>query len=91
MVEESNLMYWRDAGHVARRTLEAMKDELQPGKTFHEIIEAAERFIHRHGGKPAFPGTIAVNDLAAHFTTNHIKSKVSRVGTATWCWKRAIV
>ena len=71
MVEESNLKYWRDAGHVARRTLEAMKDELQPGKTFHEIIESAERFIHRHGGKPAFPGTIAVNDLAAHFTTNH--------------------
>ena len=47
MVEESNLKYWRDAGHVARRTLEAMKDELQPGKTFHEIIESAERFIHR--------------------------------------------
>jgi len=71
MVEESNLKYWRDAGHVARRTLEAMKDELKPGKTYHEIIESAERFIHRHGGKPAFPGTVAVNDLAAHFTTNH--------------------
>lgn len=72
MVEESQLKYWRDAGHVARRALEAMKLELQPGKTFHEIIESAERFIHRHGGKPAFPGTIAVNDLAAHFTTNHL-------------------
>ena len=71
MVEESQLKYWLDAGHVARRTLEAMKLELQPGKTFHEIIESAERFIHRHGGKPAF-GTIAVNDLAAHFTTNHM-------------------
>ncbi len=71
MVEESQLKYWRDAGHVARRALEAMKLELQPGKTFHEIIESAERFIHRHGGKPAFPGTIAVNDMAAHFTTNH--------------------
>ena len=69
-VDES-LKYWRDAGHVARRTLEAMKLELQPGKTFHEIIESAERFIHRHGGKPAFPGTIHTNDLAAHFTTNH--------------------
>ena len=72
MVEESQLKYWRDAGHVARRTLEAMKLELQPGKTFHEIIESAERFIHRHGGKPAFPATIAVNDMAAHFTTNHL-------------------
>ena len=70
-VEES-LKYWRDAGHVARRTLEAMKLELQPGKTYHEIIESAERFIHRHGGKPAFPATIHSNDLAAHFTTNHL-------------------
>ena len=70
-VEES-LKYWRDAGHVARRTLEAMKLELQPGKTFHEVIESAERFIHRHGGKPAFPATIHTNDLAAHFTTNHL-------------------
>jgi len=70
-VEES-LKYWRDAGHVARRTLEAMKLELQPGKTYHEVIESAERFIHRHGGKPAFPATIHSNDLAAHFTTNHL-------------------
>ena len=70
-VEES-LKYWRDAGHVARRTLEAMKLELQPGKTYHEVIESAERFIHRHGGKPASPATIHSNDLAAHFTTNHL-------------------
>ena len=70
------MKYWRDAGHVARRTLEAMKLELQPGKTFHEVIESAERFIHRHGGKPAFPGTIAVNDLAAHFTTDHTVAAV---------------
>jgi methionyl aminopeptidase len=72
MVDEGELKYWRDAGHVARRTLEAMKLELEPGKSFHEIIESAERFIHRHGGKPAFPATIAANDLAAHFTTNHL-------------------
>ena len=70
-VEES-LKYWRDAGHVARRTLEAMKLELQPGKTYHEVIESVERFIHRHGGKPAFPATIHSNDLAAHFTTDHL-------------------
>ena len=76
MVDESELKYWRDAGHVARRTLEAMKLELEPGKSFHEIIESAERFIHRHGGKPAFPGTIATNDLAAHFTTNHLIDEV---------------
>ena len=76
MVDEGELKYWRDAGHVARRTLEAMKLELEPGKSFHEIIESAERFIHRHGGKPAFPATIAANDLAAHFTTNHLVDDV---------------
>jgi methionyl aminopeptidase len=76
MVDEGELKYWRDAGHVARRTLEAMKLELEPGKSFHEIIESAERYIHRHGGKPAFPATIAANDLAAHFTTNHLIENV---------------
>ena len=58
MDEENTLKYWRDAGHVARRTLEAMKEKIIPGATFHEVIEAAERFIHRHGGKPAFPGLL---------------------------------
>ena len=76
MAEEFNIKYWRDAGHVARRTLEAMKEKIVPGATLHETIEAAERFIHRHGGKPAFPATIAVNDLAAHFTTDHNISPV---------------
>ena len=76
MDEELALKYWKDAGHVARRTLEAMKEKIVPGATFHEINEAAERFIHRHGGKPAFPATIAVNDLAAHFTTDHNVSPV---------------
>ena len=85
MAEEAQIKYWRDAGHVARRTLEAMKDELKVGVTFHEIIESAERYIHRHGGKPAFPATIAVNDLAAHFTTNH-----SVEGVADWDGKMVL-
>ena len=28
MVEESDLKQWRDAGHVARRTLEGIKGEI---------------------------------------------------------------
>ena len=66
MVDESNLKYWQDAGHVARRTLEAIKDEITVGKTWHSVIESAERFIRRNGGNPAFPATIAVNEFAAH-------------------------
>ena len=39
------------------------------------LIDSAERFIRRHGGTPAFPVTISVNDIAAHYTTNSMLSK----------------
>ena len=71
MVEESDLKQWRDAGHVARRTLEGIKGEIVEGKTWSEVIDSAERFIRRHGGQAAFPVTISVNNIAAHYTTNH--------------------
>ena len=71
MVDGSNVKYWHDAGHVARRTLEAMKDEITVGASWDSVIQNAERFIRRNGGNPAFPVTIAVNDLAAHYTTDH--------------------
>lgn len=77
MVDEDALKHWRDAGHVARRSLEAIKDEIKVGATWHEVIESAERYIYRHGGKPAFPCTIAVNDLAAHYTTDHLQTPPS--------------
>ncbi len=72
MVNEEDMKHWRDAGHVARRTLEAIKDEIKPGVEWHTVIESAERYIHRHGGKPAFPCTISVNGIAAHYTTDHL-------------------
>ena len=38
MVEESDLKQWRDAGHVARRTLEGIKGEIVAGKAWDEVI-----------------------------------------------------
>ena len=70
MVEESDLKQWRDAGHVARRTLEGIKGEIVAGKQWSEVIDSAERFLRRHGGQAAFPVTISVNDMAAHFTSH---------------------
>ena len=72
MVEAEDMKHWRDAGHVARRTIEAIKEEIVAGAKWHDVIESAERYIHRHGGKPAFPCTISVNDIAAHYTTDHL-------------------
>ena len=70
MVEEDDLKQWRDAGHVARRTLEGIKGEIVVGKPWSDVIESAERFIRRHGGQAAFPVTISVNEIAAHYTSN---------------------
>ena len=70
MVEEADLKQWRDAGHVARRTIEGIKGEITAGKSWSEVIDSAERFIRRHGGHAAFPVTISVNEMAAHYTTN---------------------
>ena len=70
MVEEKDLKQWKDAGHVARRTLEGIKGEIVAGKQWSEVIESAERFIRRHGGQAAFPVTISVNEMAAHYTSN---------------------
>ena len=70
MVAEEDLKQWKDAGHVARRTLEGIKGEIVAGKPWIDVIDSAERFIRRHGGQAAFPVTICVNDIAAHFTSN---------------------
>ena len=78
MVDAEDMKHWRDAGHVARRTLEAIKDEIQVGAKWHDIIESAERYIHRHGGKPAFPCTISVNDIAAPVSYSHLTLPTNR-------------
>ena len=75
MVDSSSVKYWHDAGHVARRTLEAMKGEIVVGASWDSVIHNAERFIRRNGGNPAFPVTIAVNEMAAHYTTDHAVTK----------------
>ena len=38
MVEEKDLKQWKDAGHVARRTLEGIKGEIVAGKQWSEVI-----------------------------------------------------
>ena len=39
MDEELSLKYWKDAGHVARRTLEAMKEKIENGEYNHSRPE----------------------------------------------------
>ena len=48
MVEEEDLKQWRDAGHVARRTLEGIKGEIVAGKQWSEVIDSAETVSYTH-------------------------------------------
>ena len=70
-MEAPDLKRWKNAGAVARRTLDHISSTMEAGQTWHSVIEAAERYIRRHGGNPAFPCTLSVNDIAAHYTTHH--------------------
>ena len=72
MVTDQEMKSWKDAGHVARRAIEHMRSRITAGRTWFEIAEEAEAFIRRKGGKPAFPTTIGVNEIAAHFTPDHL-------------------
>ena len=80
---KDGMKYWRDAGHVARRTLEATKDVLTVGTPWKDVIEFAERHIHRHGGSPAFPTTIGVNKL---WRTSLLTIQIwnPKIGKETW-------
>lgn len=70
-MEGIELKRWRNAGAVARRTLNHISESMEAGMTWHSVIENSERYIRRHGGNPAFPCTLSVNNIAAHFTTDH--------------------
>ena len=70
-MEGPELKRWRNAGAVARRTLNHISEGMEAGMTWHSVIENSERYIRRHGGNPAFPCTLSVNNIAAHFTTDH--------------------
>ena len=81
------MKFWIDAGHVARRTLDAVRPELQAGKSWVEIIDFAERFIRRNGGQPAFPTTIAekIRASAKNLQTGFLSS--SRILSLNPFWE----
>ncbi len=64
----------RRSGHIVRQVLEAVKEEVAPGKTTMDLERVAERKIKELGAKPAFKGyydypcvlCTSVNDEIVH-------------------------
>ena len=88
MVEESDLKQWKDAGHVARRTLEGIEGEIVAGKSWNEVIDSAERFIRRHGARQPFRLPFQLT-TSRHITLPTANRPRQRDGMMRWFSRRA--
>ncbi|MEM4734949.1 MAG: type II methionyl aminopeptidase [Candidatus Thorarchaeota archaeon] len=60
---------WRRAGIVARGALEVARPMIKPGAKVIDIVEAVEKYIRENSSGTSFPCNIALNNIAAHYTS----------------------
>ncbi|MFW9847502.1 MAG: type II methionyl aminopeptidase [Candidatus Thorarchaeota archaeon] len=60
---------WKRAGVVAREALEIARPMIQPGIKVLDIVQATEKHILENATGIAFPCNIAINNVAAHYTS----------------------
>ncbi|RLI62042.1 MAG: type II methionyl aminopeptidase [Candidatus Thorarchaeota archaeon] len=67
--EEDEWEKWRRAGVVAREALELARPMIKPGTKVIDIVEAVEGYILEHASGLSFPCNVAINHIAAHYTS----------------------
>jgi methionyl aminopeptidase len=60
---------WRQAGVVAREALGIARPMVKPGAKVLEIVEAVENHIREKATGISFPCNVAINNIAAHYTS----------------------
>ncbi|TFF91395.1 type II methionyl aminopeptidase [Candidatus Thorarchaeota archaeon] len=60
---------WRKAGVVAKDALAIARKMIEPGTKVLDIVEAVEEHILEHATGIAFPCNVALNHVAAHYTS----------------------
>ncbi|MBD3404927.1 MAG: type II methionyl aminopeptidase [Candidatus Lokiarchaeota archaeon] len=60
---------WRRAGVVAREALKIAKPMVKPGTKVLDIVEAVESYIIENSSGCSFPCNVALNNIAAHYTS----------------------
>ncbi|HIP66651.1 MAG TPA: M24 family metallopeptidase [Candidatus Nanopusillus sp.] len=58
----------KKAGKITKNALRLSKRLVNPEVSLLEIADTVEQYIMDHGGYPAFPVNISINDVAAHYT-----------------------
>lgn len=59
---------WLAAGEAVREALSKAFDLVEVGVSLFELAERFEAEIVKRGAQPAFPATISINEIAAHFS-----------------------
>jgi len=67
----SEIENYRKAGSIAREVKKYAKSIIKSGMPLIEIAEKIEDKIEKLGGKPAFPVSLCINDIAAHFSPRY--------------------
>lgn len=65
------------AGKIAKQVREWIKPQIKKGIPLLEIAEKIEGKIEELGGKPAFPVSLGINNIAAHSTPAHDEETVA--------------
>ncbi len=60
---------WKRAGIVAREALDIARPMVQPGTKVLDIVQATEKHILEKATGIAFPCNVALNNVAAHYTS----------------------
>ena len=60
---------WRRAGVVAKEALDIARPMVKPGTKVIDIINATENYIRENSSGTSFPCNVALNNVAAHYTS----------------------
>jgi methionyl aminopeptidase len=60
---------WRRAGVVAKEALAIARPMVKPGTKLIDIVETVEKYIRENSSGTSFPCNIALNNIAAHYTS----------------------
>jgi len=66
-----------EAGKITKEVREWIKPQIKPGMLLLDLAEKIESKILELGGKPAFPVSLGINEIAAHYTPSHDEETLS--------------
>jgi len=66
------------AGKIASQIKKWVRPQIKKGEKLLDIAEKIEDKIVELGGKPAFPTSLAIDNVAAHYTPSHNDEKIAQ-------------